>query len=128
MQVNRKVKDPRILRLIGMTLRSGVMEGGEVHPTPEGTTQGSPLLSTIVLDELDKELEKRGLSFCRFADDCTIFVGSQKATERVMTSVTKLLETKMKLALKREKSKVALMAGVKFLGRLFPTRAAQWSV
>jgi group II intron reverse transcriptase/maturase len=69
-QVKRKVKDERILRLIGKTLRSGVLEGGEVSPTREGTTQGSPLsplLSNIVLDELDKELEKRGLSFCRLS-------------------------------------------------------------
>lgn len=118
-QVQRKVKDPRILRLIGMTLRSGVRERGEVHPTLEGTTQGSPLsplLSNIVLDELDKELEKRGLTFCRFADDCNIFVRSQKAAERVMASVTRLLETKMKLVVNREKSKVAVTAGVKFLG------------
>jgi group II intron reverse transcriptase/maturase len=119
MRVRRKVKDTRIIRLIGLTLRSGVMVNGTIQPTLEGTTQGSPLsplLSNIVLDELDKELERRGLSFCRFADDCNIFVKSQKAAERVMASVTDLLEKKMKLIVNREKSKVALTSGVKFLG------------
>jgi RNA-directed DNA polymerase len=113
------VTDKRIIRLIGLTLRSGVMTEGAIQPTEEGTTQGSPLsplLSNIVLDELDKELEKRGLSFCRFADDCNIFVRSRKAAERVMASVTDLLEKKMKLVVNREKSKVALSAAVKFLG------------
>jgi RNA-directed DNA polymerase len=119
MRVKQKVSDTRIIRLIGLTLRSGVLVNGSIQPTPEGTTQGSPLsplLSNIVLDELDKELEKRGLSFCRFADDCNIFVKSRKAAERVMASVTKLLEHKMKLVVNREKSKIALTAGVKFLG------------
>jgi len=119
MRVRQKVKDTRIIRLIGLTLRSGVMVNGTIQPTLEGTTQGSPLsplLSNIVLDELDKELERRGLSFCRFADDCNIFVKSQKAAERVMASVTDLLEKKMKLIVNREKSKVALTSGVKFLG------------
>jgi RNA-directed DNA polymerase len=105
--------------LIGLTLRSGVMTAGGLVPTTEGTTQGSPLsplLSNIVLDELDKELERRGLSFCRFADDSNIFVGSRKAAERVMKGVTKLIEKRMKLTVNREKSKVALAAGVKFLG------------
>ena len=84
MQVQRKVEDKRIIKLIGLTLRSGVMVSGNVEPTPEGTTQGSPLsplLSNIVLDELDKELEKRGLELCRFADDCNIFVRTRKAAE-----------------------------------------------
>jgi RNA-directed DNA polymerase len=113
------VSDTRIIRLIGLTLRSGVLANGTIQPTLEGTTQGSPLsplLSNIVLDELDKELEKRGLSFCRFADDCNIFVKSQKAAERVMASVTKLLEQKMKLVVNREKSKIARTSDVKFLG------------
>lgn len=119
MQVQRKVDDKRIIKLIGMTLRSGVMVGGTVEPTLEGTTQGSPLsplLSNIVLDELDKELEKRGLEFCRFADDCNIFVRTRKAAERVMASVTKLLEKKMKLVVNRDKSKISISSGVKFLG------------
>ena len=118
-KVQQRVADNRIIRLIGLTLRSGVMTAGGLVPTTEGTTQGSPLsplLSNIVLDELDKELERRGLSFCRYADDCNIFVGSRKAAERVMAGVTKLLEKRMKLTVNREKSKVALAAGVKFLG------------
>jgi RNA-directed DNA polymerase len=118
-RVKTKVEDNRIIRLIGLTLRSGVMTSGAVLPTEEGTTQGSPLsplMSNIVLDELDKELERRGLAFCRFADDCNIFVRSRKAAERIMESVTKLLERKMKLIVNREKSKVALARDVKFLG------------
>jgi RNA-directed DNA polymerase len=113
------VPDNRILRLVGMILRSGIMEDGIVKPTPEGSVQGSPLsplLSNVVLDELDKELERRGLEFCRFADDSNIFVKSQKAAERVMLSVTKYIENKLKLVVNREKSKVALSKGVKFLG------------
>jgi RNA-directed DNA polymerase len=118
-KVQQRVADNRIIRLIALTLRSGVMTEGGIIPTTEGTTQGSPLsplLSNIVLDELDKELERRGLSFCRFADDCNIFVASHKAAERVMESVTKLIEKRMKLVVNREKSKVALAGGVKFLG------------
>lgn len=113
------ISDKRILRIIGITLRSGVMKEGFVSPTPEGTVQGSPLsplLSNVVLDELDKELEKRGLEFCRFADDCNIFVKSQKAAERVMRSVSKFIENKLKLVVNQDKSKVALSKYVKFLG------------
>ena len=118
-RVKEKVDDKRIIRLIGITLRSGVMSNGVTSRTTEGTPQGSPLsplLSNIVLDELDKELERRGLEFCRFADDANIFVGSKKAAERVMASVTKMLERKMKLMVNREKSKVAITSAVKFLG------------
>jgi len=113
------IQDKRVLRLIGMTLRSGVMKDGIVTATQEGTTQGSPLsplLSNVVLDELDKELGSRGLEFCRFADDCNVFVKSQKAAERVMKSVTRFIEGKLKLAVNRQKSKVALSKDVKFLG------------
>ena len=113
------IPDKQILRLIGMTLRSGVMKDGLVSPTREGTPQGgplSPLLSNVVLDELDKELERRDLEFCRFADDCNIFVGSQKAANRVMQSVGHFIEGKMKLVVNRQKSKVALTKYVKFLG------------
>jgi len=118
-RVRLKVQDKRILRLIGTMLRSGISHDGNVESTLEGTTQGSPLsplLSNIVLDEMDKELESRGLSFCRFADDCNIFVSSQKAADRVMVSVTKLLEKKMKLVVNQEKSKVDHCSNVKFLG------------
>lgn len=113
------ITDKRILRIIGMTLRSGVMKAGLVNPSLEGTVQGgplSPLLSNVVLDELDKELERRGLEFCRFADDCNIFVKSQKSADRVMGSVSKFIEKKLKLVVNSEKSKVALSKYVKFLG------------
>lgn len=115
----KKIDDKRVLRLIGMTLRSGAMINGTLEPTSEGSVQGSPLsplLSNIVLDELDKELERRGLSFCRWADDCNIFVSSQKAAERVMTGISKFIEGKLKLKVNREKSKVAQTKNVKFLG------------
>lgn len=118
-QLSEHVPDKRILRLIGMTLRSGIMKDGIVTPSQEGTTQGSPLsplLSNLVLDKLDKELERRGLSFCRFADDCNIFVGSQKSAERVMQSVCKFIEKRLKLVVNQEKSQVALSHQVKFLG------------
>ena len=113
------VKDKCILRLVGITLRSGMMQDGLVTASTEGSVQGSPLsplLSNVVLDELDKELEARALEFCRFADDCNIFVGSQAAAERVMRSITKFIEKKLKLVVNQEKSKVALSKFVKFLG------------
>ncbi len=113
------VDDKRILRLIGMILRSGIMKDGEVMLSEEGTPQGSPLsplLSNVVLDELDKELERRGLEFCRFADDCNIYVRSPKAAERVMSSISKFIEKKLKLKINRDKSKVAHSGEVKFLG------------
>lgn len=113
------IADKRILRIIGMTLRSGVMKDGEKIRSEEGTVQGSPLsplLSNVVLDELDKELEDRGLEFCRFADDCNIFVKSQKAADRVMSSISKFIENKLKLVVNQDKSKVAHCSAVKFLG------------
>jgi RNA-directed DNA polymerase len=113
------IKDKRILRLIGMILRSGIMKDGLVTASTEGSVQGSPLsplLSNVVLDELDKELESRGLEFCRFADDCNIFVASQAAAERVMRSITKFIEKTLKLVVNLDKSKVALSKYVKFLG------------
>lgn len=113
------ITDKRILRLIGMILRSGAMVNGVVQLTEEGTVQGSPLsplLSNVVLDELDKELERRGLEFCRYADDCNIFVSSSKSASRVMTSISKFIEQKLKLKINREKSKVGLSREVKFLG------------
>ncbi len=89
--------------------------------TLEGTVQGgplSPLLSNVVLDELDKELERRGLEFCRFADDCNIFVKSQKSEKRVMGTVSRFIEGKLKLVVNTEKSKVALSKYVKYLGMI----------
>ncbi|WP_347990037.1 group II intron reverse transcriptase/maturase [Methylomonas sp. AM2-LC] len=118
-RMGQRLIDKRVLRLVGLMLRSGVMIDGVVMRSEEGTMQGgplSPLLSNIVLDELDKELEKRGLEFCRFADDCNIFVKSQKAAERVMETVSQFIEGKLKLKVNREKSQVARSEGVKFLG------------
>jgi RNA-directed DNA polymerase len=117
--LSAQIDDKRILRLIGMILRSGIMKEGLVEPTKEGTTQGSPLsplLSNVVLDELDKELERRGLGFCRFADDCNIFVRSPKSAERVMRSISKFIEGKLKLKINRDKSMVGRSCDVKFLG------------
>ena len=118
-RMGQKIADKRILRLVGIMLRSGVMVNGVVNPSKEGAMQGgplSPLLSNIVLDELDQELEKRGLEFCRFADDCNIFVKSQKAAERVMETISQFIEKKLKLKVNQDKSKVALSDQVKFLG------------
>jgi group II intron reverse transcriptase/maturase len=118
-RLSQHITDKRILRIIGMTLRSGVMKDGLFSPTDEGTVQGgplSPLLSNVVLDELDKELERRDLEFCRFADDCNIFVSSEKAAQRVMDSISKFISNKLKLVVNQEKSKVALSKYVKFLG------------
>lgn len=113
------ITDKRILRLIGQMLRSGVMKDGLYMKTKEGSVQGSPLsplLSNVVLDELDKELEKRGLEFCRFADDCNIFVKTMKAGNRVMKTVTQFIENRLKLVVNQDKSKVAPTKEVKFLG------------
>lgn len=118
-RLSRQVADKRILRLIGLLLRSGIMANGLVTPSMEGAVQGSPLsplLSNIVLDELDKELERRGLEFCRFADDCNIFVKTPKAAERVMDSISGFIEKRLKLVVNQEKSQVARSDRVKFLG------------
>lgn len=118
-RLGKIIEDKRILRLVGMTLRSGVMKDGVITPTTAGTTQGSPLsplLSNLVLDELDKEIEKRGLEHCRFADDCNIFVKTQKAAERVMQNISEFIEKKLKLVVNQAKSKVAESSLVKFLG------------
>lgn len=118
-RLGQTIPDKRILRLVGMILRSGIMANGLVTPSTEGAVQGSPLsplLSNIVLDELDKELERRGLEFCRFADDCNIFVRSLKAAERVMDSISGYIENRLKLVVNQEKSQVARSERVKFLG------------
>ena len=118
-RMGQKISDKRILRLVGNMLRSGVMINGIVTPSKEGAMQGgalSPLLSNIVLDELDQELENRELEFCRFADDCNIFVKSQKAADRVMEKVSQYIEKKLKLKVNQEKSQVAKSDAVKFLG------------
>jgi len=118
-RLSQQVADKRILRIIGTLLRSGVMANGVLTPSKEGAVQGSPLsplLSNVVLDELDKELERRGLEFCRFADDCNIFVKTPKAAERVMKQVSKFIGTRLKLIVNQEKSQVARSDRVKFLG------------
>nr|WP_320116411.1 group II intron reverse transcriptase/maturase [uncultured Desulfuromonas sp.] len=118
-RVSRKVKDPRVLQLIRRYLRAGVLEGGILSPRVEGTPQGgplSPLLSNILLDELDKELEKRGHAFCRYADDCNVYVHSRRSAERVMSSLTRFLEQQLKLKVNRGKSAVGRPWERTFLG------------
>ncbi len=118
-RVARKVKDERVLKLIRRYLEAGLMEGGVMSMRTEGTPQGgplSPLLSNILLDDLDRELERRGLSFCRYADDCNIYVGSKRAGERIMQAVTVFLEQRLKLKVNAFKSAVARPWLRKFLG------------
>jgi len=118
-RVARKVKDKRALRLIRRYLQAGIMAGGLVESAREGTPQGgplSPLLSNILLDDLDKELENRGHAFCRYADDCNIYVASRRAGERVMESVSQFLEKRLKLKLNKDKSSVDRPWKRKFLG------------
>jgi RNA-directed DNA polymerase len=108
-RVARRVKDKRLLRLLRRYLTSGVMVEGVIQPQEEGTPQGSPLsplLSNILLDELDKELEQRGHRFCRYADDCNIYVKSKAAGERVMESITRFLMKRLRLRVNRDKSAV----------------------
>lgn len=118
-RVGRKVSDRRMLALIRAYLKSGIMHNGLVEPRSEGTPQGgplSPLLSNILLDDLDKELEKRGHKFCRYADDCNIYVGSQRAGQRVLESVGKFLTERLRLKLNPLKSGVDRPWNRKFLG------------
>lgn len=117
--IMKTIHDGELVSLIRKYLVSGVMENGVVSPTKVGTPQGgnlSPLLSNIMLNELDKELEKRGLKFTRYADDCIIVVQSEKATNRVMESITKFIEKKLGLKVNTEKSKVARPNEIKYLG------------
>jgi RNA-directed DNA polymerase len=123
--IAKRVADKRILKLIRAFLNAGVMEGGLVSPTEEGTPQGgplSPLLSNLMLDVLDKELEKRGHRFVRYADDCNIYVRSQKAGERVMVGIEKFLAKRLKLKVNKAKSAVAKPSVRKFLGFSFTGR------
>jgi RNA-directed DNA polymerase len=109
-RIGTRVSDQRMLKLIRSFLKAGVMEGGLVSPVDEGTPQGgplSPLLSNIVLDEFDRELERRGLRFARYADDSNIYVRSRRAGERVMESLTRFITTKLKLKVNEQKSAVA---------------------
>jgi RNA-directed DNA polymerase len=118
-RLSKGIGDKRLLCLIRSYLKAGMLEGGLVSQRIAGTPQGgplSPLLSNIVLDELDKELERRGHSFCRYADDCNIYVSSKKAGDRVMNSVVRFIEGKLKLKVNREKSAVRRCSDTKFLG------------
>ena len=113
------MSDKRVLKLIRAFLNAGVMEDGLVRPVDEGTPQGgplSPLLSNLVLDDLDKELTRRGHRFCRYADDCNIYVRSRRAGERVMASVSRFLTEKLRLKVNEAKSAVARPEERKFLG------------
>ena len=118
-RVARKVSDERVLKLIRRYLKAGLMDGGVVSPRREGTPQGgplSPLLSNILLDDLDKELERRGHAFCRYADDCNIYVRSKAAAERVMVSITAFLTIKLRLKVNTDKSAVTRPWKNSFLG------------
>jgi RNA-directed DNA polymerase len=118
-QVAKRVADKRRLKLLRAFLTAGVMENGLVSPVDEGTPQGgplSPLLSNLVLDELDRELERRGHRFVRYADDCNIYVRSGGAGQRVMKSVTRFITRRLKLKVNESKSAVARPAERKFLG------------
>ncbi len=121
-RVARKVSDKRMLRLIGRYLRAGIMVDGLVQPTDEGTMQGgplSPLLANVLLDDLDKELESRGLRFARYADDFQIYVKTHRSARRVFASVERFLTRKLKLVVNQQKSSIAKANGVEFLGLQF---------
>jgi RNA-directed DNA polymerase len=121
-QIAERVGDKRLLKLIRAFLNAGVMENGLVSPSVEGTPQGgplSPLLSNLVLDELDQELERRGHRYVRYADDCNIYVRSERAGQRVMQSVTQFITKELKLKVNETKSAVARPQERKFLGFSF---------
>jgi len=121
-QIAKRIRDKRLLKLIRAFLNAGVMENGLVSPSVEGTPQGgplSPLLSNVVLDELDRELERRGHRFVRYADDCNIYVRSEKAGQRVMESVKRFITKRLKLKVNEQKSAVARPQMRKFLGFSF---------
>ncbi|WP_114326957.1 group II intron reverse transcriptase/maturase [Candidatus Colwellia aromaticivorans] len=128
-QLKRKVQDKRLLALIGKYLRAGIMVNGKLVPSDEGVPQGgplSPLLSNIMLDNLDKELESRGHQFARYADDFIILVKSKRAGKRVLTSITRYLATKLKLVVNEQKSQVVKVGQSKFLGFTFKRSKIQW--
>jgi len=129
-RIARKVKEKRVLRLIGRFLRAGVQVEGRFEPTIEGVPQGgplSPLLANIMLDDFDKELEQRGHRFVRYADDFMIFVKSERAAHRVLKSVTLWLERKLKLVINQEKSKVCPSEECEYLGFIFKNKRITWS-
>lgn len=121
-KLSQQIDDPRVLQLIRRYLQAGILEDGLVRPSTEGAPQGgplSPLLSNIVLDELDQELETRGLKFVRYADDCNIYVRSERAGRRIMDSITTFIEGKLKLKVNEQKSAVDRPWKRKFLGFSF---------
>src|SRR5215468_186705 len=121
-RIAKRVEDKRLLKLIRAFLNAGVMENGLVSPSVEGTPQGgplSPLLSNLALDELDRELERRGHRYVRYADDCNIYVRSERAGQRVMESITQFIRQKLKLKVNEAKSAVARPQQRKFLGFSF---------
>jgi RNA-directed DNA polymerase len=124
-RVARRVADKRVLKLIRAYLNSGVLENGLVSPTDEGTPQGgplSPLLSNLLLDEWDRELERRGHRFVRYADDCNIYVHSERAGERVLAGMTKFLAKRLRLKVNEQKSAVGKPSERKFLGYSFTNK------
>ena len=127
--IRRTIKDGRVVSLIRKYLVSGVMINGIVQPTKVGTPQGgnlSPLLSNVMLNELDKELEKRGLRFVRYADDCLIMIKSEKAANRVIKTITSYIENKLGLIVNVEKSKIARPNQIKYLGFGFYNKKGTW--
>jgi len=129
-RVARKIRDKRVLRLIGKYLRAGVKVHGRLQKTREGVPQGgplSPLLANILLDDLDKELEKRGHRFVRYADDFIILVKTQRAGQRVKESITRFLKRKLKLKVNQDKSQVAPTDKTNFLGFTFKGTKIRWS-
>jgi RNA-directed DNA polymerase len=129
--LSRTVKDKPTLKLIRSYLTSGILEGGMVSQRTEGTPQGSPLsplLSNIVLDEFDKELEKRGHSYVRYADDCSIYVRSEAAAKRVAESIIKFIEGKLLLKVNREKTKISRPAESTLLGFSFFRQNGVWEI
>lgn len=130
-RVEKRVQDKRVLSLIRRFLNAGVMEAGLVRPVTEGTPQGgplSPLLSNLLLNDFDQELKKRGLKFVRYADDCNIYVKSERAGQRIMAGLTHWLSRKLKLKVNVKKSAVARPETRKFLGYTFITGRKVWCV
>lgn len=130
-RVARRVHDKRLLKLIGRYLRAGVMVDAQLQPSTEGTMQGgplSPILANILLDDFDKELERRGLRFVRYADDFLVFTKTSEAARRVYGSVGRYLTRKLKLVVNRQKSRICKTEGVEFLGFIFEGYGGQFRV
>jgi len=129
--LSKQISDKATLRLIRQYLRSGVLYGGLCRARIEGTPQGSPLsplLSNIILDELDKELESRGLSFIRYADDCSIYVRSEASAQRVLRSISVYIERTLLLKVNHQKSHVSTPTRSNLLGFSFYSHKGQWRI